>query len=110
MLFHDTDVLGGCVDIKDFVDEVSAVLGAGVEEDGERKGSDEHETVFFHCRCCYILIILLFHLEQQPLEVFALGVEDADGMVGGMRKLAHHAHAAARVGGSGEHHGAEVVL
>lgn len=38
---------------------------------------------------------LLFHIQHQAFEVFAFGVVDVDGVVGGLGELMEYAHAAA---------------
>lgn len=52
----------------------------------------------------------LFDIENQSLEVFALGVVDVDGMVGGLRELVENAHFAACDGGGCEDRCAEQLL
>ena len=51
-----------------------------------------------------------FHLQDQAFEVFALGVVDADGMVGWLGELVQDAHAAARLGCGAEHGQAELLF
>ena len=48
------------------------------------------------CRRC------LLHLQHQALEVFALGMVDVDGVVGGLVELVEDADVAAALGGCGE--------
>ncbi len=49
------------------------------------------------------------HLEEQPFEVFALGVVDGDGVVHGVGQAADDADTAAGIHGGGEEHRLEVV-
>ena len=49
------------------------------------------------------------HLEEQPFEVFALGVVDGDGVIHGVGQAADDADTAAGVHGGGEEHRLEVV-
>ena len=44
----------------------------------------------------------LFHLQHQALEVFALGMVDVDGVVGGLVELVEDADVATALGGCGE--------
>lgn len=44
----------------------------------------------------------LFNVEDEAFEVFALGVVDVDGVVGGLGELVEDAHLAARLGGRRE--------
>ena len=46
--------------------------------------------------------LMLFHLQYQALEVFALGMVDIDGVVGGLVELVEDADVAAALGGCGE--------
>ncbi len=45
----------------------------------------------------------LFHIEDQPLEVFAFRVVDVHGMVGRLCELVEYAHAASCLCGGREH-------
>ena len=45
---------------------------------------------------------MLFHLQHQALEVFALGMVDIDGGGGGLVELGEDADVAAALGGCGE--------
>ena len=52
----------------------------------------------------------LFHIEHQSFEVFAFGVVDADGVVGGLGELVEDFHFAAGVGCGCENGLAEKVF
>ena len=50
------------------------------------------------------------HIEDKTLEVFALGMVDVDGMVGGLGELVEDAHTAAGLGAGSEFGQAELYL
>ena len=50
------------------------------------------------------------HIQHQSLEIFSLGMEDVDGMIGGLVELMQDAHVAVGKGGCSENGIAEIIL
>ena len=65
-------------------------------------------------RACFVnrfnLQGVLFNIKNQSFQVFALGMIDVDGMVGGLMKLMEYAHTSSTLSGSCEDSHAELVL